>query len=160
MMTTPAGLNKFFLTVQVPGHYIPGLPIYQLSPRCEGEEKLKRTLANTNLICPWWNCCGPAAAQPPADWFPVTGEVESNVMPVVSEKETHHSSAASIKSPFYLPKREGDKYHLIPVHTVPCNEKTPIMRPLCQADHVPPYSHLPQIGTHADSYLTCPHLRD
>lgn len=44
--------------------YIPGLPIYQLSPRCEREENLKRTLANTNLICPWWNCCGPAAAQP------------------------------------------------------------------------------------------------
>lgn len=37
---------------------------YQLSPRCGGEEKLKKTLANINLICSWWNCCGPAAAQP------------------------------------------------------------------------------------------------
>lgn len=65
-------------------------------------------------------------------------------MSLVSEQETHHSSAASIKSPFYLPKKEGEKYHLIPVHTVPWNGKTPVTRPLCQNDHVPPYSHLPR----------------
>lgn len=58
----------------------------------------------------------PGCSSTPAGWFPVTGEVESNVVSLVSKQESYHSSAAPLKSPFYLPKREGEKYHLIPVH--------------------------------------------
>lgn len=81
-------------------------------------------------------------------------------MSLVNKQETHPSSAASSKSQFYLPKTEGKKCHLIPEHTGLWNGKTPVPRPLCQTDHIPPYSHLPWMGTRPENYLTCPHPRD
>lgn len=114
-MTTPCSLNSCPFSV-----------ISQVGRGREAQEDSGQHIPHLLLV--EQQC--PGCSSTTAGLFHATESLGSGVKCCVTgqQQETHHNSAASTESPSYLPKRERQKYHSIPVHTVLWNGKTPVTR--------------------------------